>query len=179
VIGELRDAGVTALMIGFEFVTDNELQSVNKTASLEDNNQAIKICKQYDIDILALFIVDPDWHHSGFRKLARYIRSHKLPFALYSTLTVFPGTQMAHNQIIPEDPDKWWRYDLLRLQKKPKYISSFSYYLWLFYLYLVPGMQFATLKKFHKVYGTFGIIKHAIISFFMGLEFLVKLLIWK
>jgi radical SAM superfamily enzyme YgiQ (UPF0313 family) len=175
----LRSVGVTAAMVGFEFANDTELEQYQKKANMKDNNDTVSICKENDIDLFALFIVDPNWKHSDFRKLAKYIRSHYLPFALFSTLTVFPGTQLA-KQIKPqEDKEKWWRYDLLRLHQKPKHMSAFVFYLWVFYLYLVPGMQFATLRKFHKRYGILGITRHFFTSLGIGFEYLFKLLIWR
>jgi len=175
----LRAVGVTAAMVGFEFANDTELEIYQKNASIKDNDETVRICKENDIDLFALFIVDPDWKHSDFRKLVKYIRSKYLPFALFSTLTVFPGTQLA-KQIKPqEDKDKWWRYDLLRLHQKPKHMSAFVFYLWVFYLYLAPGMQFATIKKFHKRYGIIGITRHFLTSLTIGFEYLFKLLIWR
>jgi len=179
VMSDLRDAGVKALMVGFEFVTDEELNSINKNASVSENNLTIEICRDLDIDLFALFIINPDWHHSDFRKLARYLRDNNIPFALYSTLTIFPGTELA--SLIPEHQNnrsEWWRYDLLRLHQKPKHMSSLRYYLWLFYLYMIPGLRFTTLKKYRQRYGFFGIIRHSVTSFFIGLEYLVKLLFW-
>lgn len=175
----LRSNGVTAVMVGFEFVTDKELLSFKKKASMEDNNKAILICKENDIDLFALFIVNPDWRHEDFRRLANYIRKNYLPFALFSTLTVFPGTNLARTIKPQEDPAKWWRYDLLRLHQKPKHMTSLMFYLWVFYLYMIPGMRFATLRKFHQKYGTTGIIKHFFTSFLIGMEYLFKLLIWR
>jgi len=180
VMYNLREAGVTAIMVGFEFVTDEQLNAFNKNASVSDNNRTIEICQDLDIDLFALFIINPDWRHADFKKLTRYLRNNFLPFALFSTLTVFPGTKLAYlNTKTQEDESKWWRYDLLRLHQKPRYMSSLMYYLWLFYLYMIPGMRFATLKKFRQRYGLFGIIRHSVTSFFMGLEYLVKLLIWR
>jgi len=179
VMKKLRSAGVTAVMVGFEFVTDKELANYKKKASMSDNKLTIKICQENDIDLFALFIVDPDWSHDDFRKLACYIRNNYLPFALFSTLTVFPGTKLAKTIKIQENHGKWWRYDLLRLHQKPKHMTALMFYLWVFYLYMIPGMQFATLKKFHRRYGTLGIIKHFFTSLLIGMEYLVKLVIWK
>lgn len=179
VMKKLRIIGVTAVMVGFEFVTNKELASFEKKASMAENNLTIKICKDNDIDLFALFIVNPDWQHTDFRKLANYIRNNYLPFALFSTLTVFPGTNLAKTTKPQVDPNKWWRYDLLRLHQKPKHMTALMFYLWVFYLYMIPGMRFATLKKFHQKYGTFGIIRHFFTSFLIGLEYLFKLLIWR
>ena len=179
VMSNLREAGIAALMVGFEFVTDEELTSINKDTSLNDNNRTVEICRDLDIDLFALFIINPDWQHADFRKLAKYLRNNHIPFALFSTLTIFPGTKLA--QLNPKplmEQSKWWRYDLLRLHQKPKYMSAFMFYLWLFYLYMIPGMRFTTLQKHRKRYGVFGIISHSVTSFFMGIEYLFKLLIW-
>ncbi len=180
VMSRLRQAGVSAMMVGFEFVTDEELNIFNKNAHVSDNNRTIEICQELDIDLFALFIINPNWRHADFRKLARYLRDNYLPFALFSTLTIFPGTELARlNTNLKINVSKWWRYDLLRLQQRPGHMSSLMYYLWMFYLYLIPGMRFTTLRKYRQRYGLFGIVRHAVTSFFMGLEYLVKLLIWR
>lgn len=179
IMQRLRRVGVTGVMVGFEFVTDEELKSFNKKTNMEDNNLTISICKECDIDLFALFIVNPDWKHSDFRRLAKYIRSNHMPFALFSTLTVFPGTNLAKSIEPQLDIDSWWRYDLLRLHQQPKYMSALMFYLWVFYLYIIPGMQFASLKKFHQKYGTKGIIRHFFTSLVIGFEYLFKLIIWK
>jgi radical SAM superfamily enzyme YgiQ (UPF0313 family) len=180
VMRKLRNAGVAALMVGFEFVTNEELVSINKEASLADNNRTIEICRELDIDLFALFIVDPEWRHADFRKLANYLKNNYIPFALFSTLTVFPGTKLAqlNPQPIP-DQSEWWRYDLLRLHQTPKHMSATLFYLWLFYLYMIPGMRFLSLKKHRKRYGISGLIAHSVTSFLMGMEYLFKLLIWR
>jgi radical SAM superfamily enzyme YgiQ (UPF0313 family) len=179
VMGKLKSVGLNAMMVGFEFVSNEELQEVHKDATIDDNKLTIEVCKKLDIDLFALFIINPDWTHADFRKLAAYLKEKEIPFALYSTLTVFPGTQMAKNGAAFEsDPNKWWRYDLLRLHNQPRHMSRLSFYLWLFYLYMVPGMKFTTLKKHRLRYGNWGVIKHALTSFVMGIEYMVKLIIW-
>ncbi|HWS00950.1 MAG TPA: hypothetical protein VN249_10070, partial [Prolixibacteraceae bacterium] len=180
IMAKLRDSGVKAVMVGFEFVTDEELAAVEKGSSVHDNNRTIEICRELDIDLFALFIVNPAWRHTDFRRLADYIKKNKIPFALFSTLTIFPGTKLArlHPELLP-DMSKSWRFDLLRLHQKPSHMSAMMYYLWLYYLYMIPGMQFASLRKFRQRYGVSGIIRHAVTSFFMGWEYLVKLMIWR
>jgi radical SAM superfamily enzyme YgiQ (UPF0313 family) len=180
IMEKLRESGVKAVMVGFEFVTDRELAAIDKDSSVDDNNRTIEICRELDIDLFALFIVDPDWRHADFKRLASYIRKNKIPFALFSTLTVFPGTKMDRLDPKPS-PDmlKSWRFDLLRLHQKPGHMPVIMYYLWLFYLYMIPGMQFTSIRKFRQRYGVTGIIRHFITGFFMGWEYLIKLLIWR
>jgi radical SAM superfamily enzyme YgiQ (UPF0313 family) len=180
VMVELRNAGVKAVMVGFEFVTDEELAAMDKDSSLDDNNRTIDICRELDIDLFALFIVNPDWRHADFRRLAGYLKKNKIPFALFSTLTVFPGTRLARmNHGTMTDMSRSWRFDLLRLHQKPAHMRVFMYYFWLFYLYMIPGMQFTSIRKFRQRYGVSGIIRHTVTGFFMGWEYLIKLLIWR
>lgn len=180
VMAELRNAGVKAVMVGFEYVTDDELSAIDKEATVRDNDRTVEICRELDIDLFALFIVDPAWRHADFRRLARYIKKNKIPFALFSTLTVFPGTTLArqHPERSP-DMSKSWRFDLLRLHQEPLHMTAMMYYLWLFYLYMIPGMQFTAIRKFRQRYGITGIIRHTFTGFFMGWEYLIKLLIWR
>ncbi|MCU0371469.1 MAG: hypothetical protein MUC31_08640 [Bacteroidales bacterium] len=180
IMAKLRAAGVKAVMVGFEYVSDEELKAIDKDASVDDNNRTIEICRELDIDLFALFIVNPDWRHADFRRLATYIRKNKIPFALFSTLTVFPGTKLARlNPGLSPDMSKSWRFDLLRLHQKPAHMTTFMYYLWLFYLYMIPGMQFTSISKFRQRYGAAGIIRHSFTGFLMGWEYMIKLLIWR
>ncbi len=180
IMAKLRCAGVKAVMVGFEYVTDDQLAAIDKDSSVKDNNRVIGICRELDIDLFALFIVDPAWRHADFKRLAGYIKKNKIPFALFSTLTVFPGTKLArlHPDMSP-DMSKSWRFDLLRLHQKPSHMSAMMFYLWLFYLYMIPGMQFTSIRKFRQRYGIQGIIRHLLTGFFMGWEYLIKLLIWR
>ena len=177
---KLRNAGVKAVMVGFEFVTDRELEAIDKDSSVDDNNRTIEICRELDIDLFALFIVNPDWRHADFKRLAGYLKKNKIPFALFSTLTVFPGTRLARlNPETAPDMLNSWRFDLLRLHQKPGHMPAIMYYLWLFYLYMIPGMQFTSIRKFRQRYGVTGIIRHSFTGFLMGWEYLIKLLIWR
>ncbi|RPH99449.1 MAG: radical SAM protein, partial [Calditrichaeota bacterium] len=54
IMRRLRQVGVTALMIGFEFVTDELLESVDKKSTIAENNATIEICRELDIDLFAL-----------------------------------------------------------------------------------------------------------------------------
>jgi radical SAM superfamily enzyme YgiQ (UPF0313 family) len=180
VMSGLRAAGLRAIMVGFEFVTDRELKAINKIATHKDNERAIDICRELDIDLFALFIIDPDWEHADFRRLAKYLRTRYIPFALFSTLTIFPGTELAkRNPDLINKQVPGWRYDLLRLHQRPQHMSRFRFYLWLFYLYMIPGKKFTTQRKFRKQYGIPGLVKHSLQSLYTGLEYLVKLSIWR
>jgi len=165
--------------VGFEYISDHDLQAVNKKASAGDNDLTVKICAALDIDLFALFICDPDWKHAGFLKLAKYVRKSKIQFATFSTPTVLPNTDDAIQRKSLFDPKELWRYDLLRLHQKPKYISKLSYYLWLYFLYLIPLYKLSTLRMLLRRYGWKKGLKVSLKSVYFGALYFIKILIWK
>jgi hopanoid C-3 methylase len=178
-IARLKNNGLSALIVGFEYITNSGLQAVNKGATIGDNDDTIAICQQLDIELFALFICDTDWHHRDFWQLASYLRKKKIWFGTFSTPTIFPKTDDAIQQNTVFDIKLLWRYDLLRLHCKPKYISAFSYYLWLFFLYLVPAMSFSSLRHLLLRYGFFRGMGTIFQSFWFCAVYFIKLLIWK
>ena len=177
---ELRQAGLSGLMVGLEFVTDRELKAFDKNATILDNDRTIDICSELDIELFALFMVNPDWRRDDFRRLASYLKEKDIAFAAFSTITIFPGTELARQQnCIFDTNTRWWRYDLLRLHSNPRYMSPLSYYLWLFYLYMLPGLHFSGLCRLCSRYGIWGTVKLILSSWSIGLEYFVKLLIWR
>jgi len=178
-VARLERIGLSALIVGFEYITNSGLKAINKSATIADNDKTINICQQLDIELFALFICNTDWHHHDFFKLAKYIRKKKIRFATFSTPTTFPKTDDAIQQQTVFDIKQLWRYDLLRLHEKPKHISAISYYLWLYFLYLIPAMSFSSLQHFLSRYGFLKGMKAIAESSFYGAIYFLKLLIWK
>ncbi len=178
-IARLKLNGLTALIVGFEYITESALHSVNKKATVADNDATIAVCRNLNIDLFALFICDPDWKHAEFIRLAKYVRKNKIPFATYSTPTVLPNTDEAIQQKTQFDTARLWSYDLLHLHQKPKNISAFSYYLWLYFLYLIPATRFSSLKHLLTRYGFWNGMKLLFNSTMNGALYFLKLLIYK
>jgi len=176
VMRSLSDAGLDALIMGLEFVSDAPLASYRKGSSAADNDEALRVCRELGIEVFALFMVDPDWSHAEARSLARYLLSRDLPFATFSTLQVFPGTALARTtgaQLAP-----LWRYDLLRLHQRPRHLSRASYYLWLFLLYMLPSLRLSSLRTLWRRYGARGCLGLVARSAFIGLDYFVRLVRW-
>jgi radical SAM superfamily enzyme YgiQ (UPF0313 family) len=179
-MSELRQVGLEALIVGFEFVTDEELEAVRKRARAEDNTAAIARCRELDIELFSLFMVDPAWRHREFWRMARWIVRQGLCFATFSTLTTLPGTTLARQRGDPLPPAaELWRYDLLRLHQQPRHMSVAAYYLWLFLLYMLPSLRPRTSWTILRRYGFGGGIRFVLESAWTGLEFLVKLWRWR
>jgi radical SAM superfamily enzyme YgiQ (UPF0313 family) len=179
-MSELREVGLEALIVGFEFVTDRELEAVRKRARAEDNTAAIARCRELDIELFSLFMVDPAWRHREFWRMARWIVRQGLCFATFSTLTTLPGTTLAKQRGDPLPPAaELWRYDLLRLHQQPSHMSVAAYYLWLFLLYMLPSLRPRTSWTILRRYGLGGGFRFVLESTWTGLEFLTKLWRWR
>ncbi|MBN2361964.1 MAG: cobalamin-dependent protein [Deltaproteobacteria bacterium] len=205
-MAELRDAGLRGLIVGLETIDDTELAGMNKRARVADNEATIDICNKLDLELFALFMVNPDWTPGQFRALARYLRQRRLAFATFSTWTTFPGTALSSNRaspvgdfqgssgapaaVGPGGPDgihpasrarepQWWRYDLLRLHQRPRHLSPLRYYLWLLYLYLLPSLLPSTGAELRRRMGFFRMLRFAGHAVAIGVGFLYKLLRWR
>ena len=180
VMRRLRDAGAVAIITGFEFVTDEELATVEKRARLSDNDRTLEICRELGLELFALFVVDPDWRPEQFRRLRDYVKSRRIVHATFSTYTVFQGTALARQLgASPPADGGWWRYDLLRLHVRPRHMTVVRYYLWLFYLYLLPSFASGTSTRLRQLYGTWGFVRLMLRSWISGLEYFAKLLVWR
>ncbi|HEY6914164.1 MAG TPA: hypothetical protein VI413_05760, partial [Paludibacter sp.] len=178
-LARLKKNGLSALIVGFEYINDAGLKAVGKDASTANNDHTIALCRQLDIELFALFITDINWKHADFQQLASYIRKKKIRFATFSTPTIFPKTDMAIQQNTIFNIKLLWRYDLLRLHEKPVHISAVSYYLWLFLLYMIPAMSFSSLRHFLTRFGFWRGIRAIAESSFFGIIYFLKLLIWR
>jgi radical SAM superfamily enzyme YgiQ (UPF0313 family) len=179
ILARLKKNGLSALIVGFEYLNNASLKAIGKEASAADNDHTIVICRDLDIELFALFITGTDWKHSDFWQLASYIRKQEIRFATFSTPTIFPQTDMAIQRNTIFDISLLWRYDLLRLHEKPMHISAVSYYLWLFFLYMIPAMSFSSLRHFFKRFGFWRGLRAIAESSFFGVIYFLKLLIWK
>lgn len=177
-LGELRRWGLAVVITGFEAIDDDSLQNMNKRARLDDNQQTIAICRRLDIELIALFIADPDWPVDQFRAMAAYVKKQGLDYAMFSTLTLFPGTQDALDHDFSQERD-WWRYDLLRLHQQPKHMSAWRYYLWLSYLYVLPSLNGGAWRWMQRRVGFAGALRLSWRALISGLAMLYKIWRWR
>jgi radical SAM superfamily enzyme YgiQ (UPF0313 family) len=175
----LKASGLAAVLVGFEFIDDQNLQAYQKGSALADNEETIKVCHELDIDLYALFMVDPAWPVTEFRKLAAYIRKRNIFLATFGTLTTLPGTDLweAENRQ-PSPGDPWWRYDLLRLHQQPAHMSFFRYYAWVAYLFLLPSLRPGALQFLLRKGGWKGLVRMLASGYITAFEFLIKLTKW-
>ena len=91
-----RAIGLERVFIGVEFFRDTDMVDVNKGATIKDNERAIGILKDLDIDTVTSFMVRPEFSREDFRAFGEYCRGLKKKFelssVLVSVLTPLPGS---------------------------------------------------------------------------------------
>ena len=107
-----KDCGKMTVFLGLEKVDDAGLDSVNKSNTAANNDEAIRILQDLDVGYTPNFIVDPSWDYEDFTKLKRWIDKTGAYNSGFSVLTPLPGTDLwdeVEDQVVTED---WELYDI-------------------------------------------------------------------
>jgi radical SAM superfamily enzyme YgiQ (UPF0313 family) len=75
-----RKIGLTRVFVGLEFFRDEDLAYVDKRSTISDNEKAVAILRDLDIDIYASLMLRPEFDRRDFRALRRYCRSLGLDY---------------------------------------------------------------------------------------------------
>lgn len=89
-----KRAGLDMILIGMESFRDAELSDMNKRTTAATNEEAIRICREHDVNVNGQFIINPKYSKQDFRELAQYIHRIKVSHPTYSVLTPLPGTDL-------------------------------------------------------------------------------------
>ena len=87
-----KEAGLERIFVGLEFFKEEDLKYIKKGSSVKDNNDAIKILNDLNIEIYGSFIVRPEFNKSDFKDFRQYCRKLGLNFPSFAVLTPLPGT---------------------------------------------------------------------------------------
>jgi radical SAM superfamily enzyme YgiQ (UPF0313 family) len=91
---EMKESGLQFISIGLESFRDSELDYYKKRTSVEMNSRAIRIMKDLNVHIIALFIIRPDYSAEDFDQLFEYVFSNNLFRPAFPVLTPLPGTEL-------------------------------------------------------------------------------------
>ncbi|OGR19084.1 MAG: B12-binding domain-containing radical SAM protein [Desulfobacterales bacterium GWB2_56_26] len=89
-----HEAGLSAVVIGFEEIDDGRLDRMNKRSSLAKNLTALSILAEIGIRVIGDFIISPDYDREDFERLGRFIDSSPIALPIPSILTPIPGTPL-------------------------------------------------------------------------------------
>lgn len=135
-----KDAGIVEVNVGFEATDNAELKSYEKTTNALDYPEVIKLLKENEIDLTALFMVQPKYKIKDFRNLYKFIKSNKIDVYTVSILTPIKGTkdyELMKEKLISDNPRKFDFLHLVLKSSLPK---------WLFYL-MFYGIHIRLLKS--------------------------------
>ncbi|MFO7607167.1 MAG: radical SAM protein [Desulfurivibrionaceae bacterium] len=89
-----KDAGLRAVIIGFEEISDEGLKKMNKANLAAVNTESISILHEIGITIIGDFIVSPDYGQADFDRLGEYITANKVDLPMITVMTPLPGTKL-------------------------------------------------------------------------------------
>jgi len=89
-----KEAGLYAVVVGFEDVADERLKVYNKKYRGRVILEAIEILHNLGIVMVGDFIASPQYSEDDFEKLERFIVSNKIDIPVLSVLTPVPGTPL-------------------------------------------------------------------------------------
>jgi radical SAM superfamily enzyme YgiQ (UPF0313 family) len=87
-----KEVGLERVFVGLEFFRDEDLEYIKKGSTLGDNERAVRILQDLDVQIYASFIVRPEFEKADFKAFRQYCRDLGLNFAGFAVLTPLPGT---------------------------------------------------------------------------------------
>ena len=103
-----KEAGLRAVIIGFEEISDAGLAAMNKSNKAANNTEAIRILHDIGITIIGDFIVSPEYDHDDFDRLTDYVRVNSVDLPMITVMTPLPGTRLhkeKKDHIIIDDLD--------------------------------------------------------------------------
>jgi hopanoid C-3 methylase len=89
-----KEAGLYAVVVGFEDFQDSRLADYNKKYQGHLINEAIEILHELGIIIVGDFIASPEYDENDFAKLESFIIANKIEIPVISVLTPIPGTPL-------------------------------------------------------------------------------------
>ncbi len=103
-----KEAGLRAVIIGFEEISDASLSAMNKANKASINTEAISILNELGITIVGDFIISPDYDESDFERLGTYLGEKQVDLPMVTVMTPLPGTPLydqQKNQIVNHNLD--------------------------------------------------------------------------
>ena len=89
-----KEAGLRAVIIGFEAIDDTSLTSMHKANQARTNTEAIALLHELGITIVGDFIVHPDYGEDDFERLRHYLAGHPIDLPMITVMTPLPGTPL-------------------------------------------------------------------------------------
>ncbi len=178
VILELRNVGLTAVIVGVEASDQEQLNTYNKKTTINDNENALAILQKYGIECYATVILGVDWTKKEFHHLYDFIKRNRLIFVNLQPLTPMPATpyfdQYKDQLVIPYDQHEKW--DMAHLVIAPTKLSVRKYYIEIFKLYYKITLNPRSVRIMLKRYGLKSNMKLSLGALKISWQYLKKIL---
>lgn len=89
-----RDIGLERLFVGIDAISAKDLDEYNKRCDIAQIEAGLAIAERLGIEIFAQFVVNTDYGHGDFKRLARFIQHHRIRYPSFTVLTPLPGTDL-------------------------------------------------------------------------------------
>jgi hopanoid C-3 methylase len=126
----LHEAGLVAVIVGYESFDDKQLSIYNKSSTTDDNEKATLLLKANGIACWGSFIVHPDWDKDDFRQLIDYIGLLKPELATFSPLVPHPMTPLyeTYRSRLLFDADDYEKWNFGDVLIRPSKMGLRAYY---------------------------------------------------
>ena len=138
-VAELAAAGCTGVFVGFESLSDENLQQSGKRCPpAEDWGRRVALFHRHGIQVNGSFVLGFDHDRPDvFARTAEWIEAHRLECATFHIMTPYPGTPLfarleAEGRILHRD---WDRYDTAHAVFRPRHMTPEALeagYAWLY-----------------------------------------------
>ncbi|WPD23508.1 MAG: radical SAM protein [Candidatus Electrothrix scaldis] len=93
-----KEAGLRAVVIGFEEIDDQRLTAMNKANRADINTEAVAVLKELGITVVGDFIIDPQYKEQDFLRLDAYLDKAQIDLPMITVMTPLPGTELYRQQ---------------------------------------------------------------------------------
>jgi radical SAM superfamily enzyme YgiQ (UPF0313 family) len=145
-----KEIGLTRVFVGLEFFRDEDLEYVGKGSKLSDNEKAIRILRDLEVDIYASLILRPEYERQQFKELRRYCRALRLDYPTFAVLTPLPGTDLYEEVKHDLITDNYDYFDFIHtlLPTTLSLKEFYKHYAWLINTVLPAGKKISFLHRF-------------------------------
>lgn len=144
----LSKNGVDAVIVGLEGFSDEILKKYNKSATLDDNYNAVQILKKSGISTWGTFIIHPDFSKEDFKNFKKYLKFLKPEMISFTPLVphfLTPLYKQYEDRLMypKEDYEKWSFGDVIIYPSK---MSLRRYYFEILMMGVPANFNICTIK---------------------------------
>jgi radical SAM superfamily enzyme YgiQ (UPF0313 family) len=110
--------GLERLFVGIDAVFDKDLKAYNKGYSVAQIERGLDVARELGIDVFAQFVINTDYSHRDFDRLARFVEHNRISYPSFTVLTPLPGSGLLANfdNVIIRQPNGRPNWDLFDTQ---------------------------------------------------------------